>query len=87
MLEINEEVINSDLDNNYCILMEAVQCVMKTEFIENSYEIIKRVSRGKTITKETYKDIVSSLGISDENKKKLLELTPQSYSGPFISKH
>lgn len=87
MLEINQEVINSDLDNNYCILMEAVQCVMKTEFIENSYEIIKRVSRGKTITKETYKDIVSSLGISDENKKKLLELTPQSYSGPFISQH
>ena len=60
---------------------------MKTEFIENSYEIIKRVSRGKTITKETYKDIVSSLGISDENKKKLLELTPQSYSGPFISQN
>ena len=53
-LEINNDKIKEDLDNNWSILAEAIQCVMKTEMIPQSYEIIKGLTRGKPIDKTTY---------------------------------
>ncbi len=80
-LEINRKCISQDLDDNWAILMEPIQCLMKTENIKDSYEIIKVISRGKHISKETYLEIVSDLPLSTENKNKLIELTPQTYIG------
>ena len=76
-LEINEDAINFDLQENWSILMEAVQSKMKTEFIKDSYEKIKNISRGKRITKDEYINIVEQLDIKD--KSRLLELTPFTY--------
>jgi adenylosuccinate lyase len=84
-LEINITKLNNDLDENWCILMEPIQTIMKTEFIENSYDIIKQISRGQTITKDIYLKIVNNLNITDSNKNKLLELTPQTYLGNLIN--
>ena len=80
-LEINREAIDSDLNNNWAILTEAIQCVMKTENIENAYEIIKNYTRGTegNFGKDNYIDLVNSLEISSENKDRLLRLTPTSY--------
>ena len=80
-LEINRPVIENDLDDNWSILTEAVQCVMKTENIDDAYEKVKNHSRGLEggFTKETYISLVESLGLSDENKQKLLNLTPTNY--------
>ena len=80
-LQLNEESLFHDLDENWCVLMEAVQCVMKTEHIKDSYEYIKKLSRGQTITKEKYFEIVKGINISKDNKDKLLALTPQTYLG------
>ena len=80
-LQLNEERLSYDLDENWCVLMEAVQCVMKTEHIKDSYEYIKKLSRGQTITKEKYFEIVKGINISKDNKDKLLALTPQTYLG------
>jgi len=84
-LELNHEIINCDLDNNWCILMEPLQSIMKTELIHDSYEIIKKLSRNKHITKEDYIEIVSRLDISTTNRQKLLLLTPSTYIGMLTS--
>ena len=80
-LEINREEIAKDLDDNWSILTEAVQCVMKTENIDNAYEKVKNHSRGLEgrFNKDTYISLVESLGLSDDNKKRLLNLTPTNY--------
>ena len=80
-LELNKEVLNHDLYSNYSILMEAVQCIMKTEFVKDSYEIIKQKCRGKEITKQDYLRIVDELPISEVSKNKLRKLTPFNYVG------
>ena len=64
--------------------MEAVQCIMKTELIDDSYEIIKQISRGTQIDKNAYFEIVKSLNISEKNKNKLLTLTPRTYLGNLL---
>jgi adenylosuccinate lyase len=80
-LEINRPVIENDLNDNWSILTEAVQCVMKTENIDNAYEKVKNHSRGleSGFTKDTYISLVKSLEISSENKQRLLNLTPTNY--------
>lgn len=80
-IEINQAILDSDLDDNWCILTEAIQCIMKTELKENAYEAMKEVSRGNKITKEEYLKIVNNLDISISSKAKLLRLTPSSYTG------
>ena len=86
-LEINITKLDNDLEENWCILMEPIQTIMKTEFIENSYDIIKQLSRGKNITKEIYFEIVNNLNINDNNRNKLLKLTPKNYSGNLNVNH
>tara|TARA_Y100000389_G_C17410968_1_gene490886 strand:+ start:227 stop:1534 length:1308 start_codon:yes stop_codon:yes gene_type:complete len=80
-LEINRDSIDKDLENNWSILTEAVQCVMKTEHIDNAYEIIKNHSRGREteFNKETYLELVNNLELSNENKMRLSNLTPKNY--------
>ena len=80
-IDINTNALNKDLDDNWCILTEAIQCIMKTELKDNAYEAMKEVSRGKKINKEEYLNIVKSLDISSLSKDKLLKLTPCSYTG------
>ena len=86
-LQINKTKLDKDLNENWCILMEPIQTIMKTEFIENSYDIIKQISRGQTITKEIYLEIVNNLNISDFNRNKLLELIPHTYLGNLNINH
>ena len=80
-LEINREEIAKDLDDNWSILTEAVQCVMKTENIDDAYEKVKNHSRGleTKFNRESYLSLVNSLDISPENKHRLLNLTPTNY--------
>lgn len=80
-LEINREVIDNDLNENWSILTEAIQCVMKTEGKDNAYELIKEHSRGATskFDQKWYLDLVNSLDISTENKERLQRLTPTKY--------
>ena len=84
-IDINSATLKSDLDNNWCILTEAIQCIMKTELKSNAYEKMKEVSRGNKINKEEYLNIVSNLDISDLSRNKLLNLTPEKYTGNLFA--
>ncbi|GIS05029.1 MAG: hypothetical protein CM15mP108_1330 [Gammaproteobacteria bacterium] len=77
----NKEFIFNELDNNWEVLTEAVQTVMRYEGIDDAYEQLKNLSRGKKLDKSSYKNFVNSLDISDKSKEKLLSLTPAKYIG------
>ena len=80
-LEINEELLNSELDNHYEVLTEAIQTMLRKNKVNNAYELLKKLSRGKKITKKDIKDFVNKLDINEEDKKILLELEPKDYIG------
>ena len=77
----NKEFIFSELDNNWEVLTEAVQTIMRYEGIDDGYELLKNLSRGKKLDKDSYKSFVNSLDISIKSKEKLLSLTPAKYIG------
>ena len=73
--------INDELDNNWEVLTEAIQTVMRYEGISDAYEQLKFLSRGKKLNKESYINYVKGLKISDSSKNKLIKLTPKTYIG------
>ena len=80
-LEIDEARIRVDLDNAWEVLAEPVQTVMRRYGIENSYEQLKTLTRGKGITREALHEFVRGLSIPSEARDALLALTPASYIG------
>ncbi len=77
----NKKKINEELDNNWVVLSEAVQTIMRLENIDNAYEKLKDLTRGKNLDQEKYLEFIESLEISDKNKEYLLNLTPHNYIG------
>ena len=77
----NKIKISQELDNNWEVLTEAVQTLMRYEGIPDAYEQLKNLSRGSKLTKDSYQSFIKSLSITDLSKKKLLELTPAKYIG------
>ena len=80
-LEVNKEQSLKELNNNWQVLGEAIQTVMKLEGYDNAYEIIKDLTRGEFLTENSYKSLINSLDISIKSKNKLLKLTPATYIG------
>ena len=83
-LSPNKGKLLNELDDNWEVLTEAVQTIMRYEGIPNAYEQLKNLSRGSSINKKAYIDFVENLQISSESKAKLLELTPAKYIGLAI---
>ena len=80
-VSINEEVINQELENNYEVIAEAIQTMLRKYKIPNAYEKLKELTRGKKITKEDLRDFINSLEINEEDKEILLNLEPRNYIG------
>lgn len=80
-LEINEAQISNDLDNNWELLAEPIQTVMRKLGIENAYEKLKELTRGKKVDRLSVQQFIQSLNIPQVEKNKLLELTPHTYTG------
>ena len=80
-LELNEERIAHDVDNAWEVLAEAVQTVMRRYGIPEPYEKLKALTRGQAVSKELLSEFIASLDIPDDEKKRLLELTPAAYVG------
>ena len=78
---VNLEKINEDLENNYEVLAEAIQTMLRKYGTIDAYSKLKDLTRGKKITKEIIQEFVSNLDISLEDKKILLNLTPKTYIG------
>ena len=81
-LDINPAQIQQDLEQSWEVLAEPIQTVMRRYGLPNPYEQLKALTRGKEgITQSTLHAFISSLDLPDTEKKRLLEMTPQNYTG------
>lgn len=80
-LEVNPSRMAEDLDNSWEVLAEPVQTVMRRYGIENPYEQLKELTRGKGISREALQVFITGLAIPQEAKDLLLAMTPASYIG------
>ena len=80
-VEPNKDFIINELDDNWEVLAEAVQTIMRYEGISDAYEQLKQLSRGNKLDKNSYIQFVKTLEISNSSKSKLLNLTPSKYIG------
>ena len=80
-VSIDEEVIDNELKNNYEVIGEAIQTILRKNKIPNAYEKLKKLTRGKKITKEDLHQFINELDISKEDKEILLNLEPKKYIG------
>lgn len=85
-LEINTQRLAEDLDNSWEVLAEPIQTVMRRYGIENPYEQLKELTRGKGgINKESLHAFIATLKIPAEAKQSLLEMTPANYIGKAVA--
>jgi adenylosuccinate lyase len=80
-LEINAEAIEKDLDDNWEVLAEPIQTVMRRYGIEKPYEKLKELTRGQRIKSHDLQALILNLNIPDEAKNTLLALSPRDYVG------
>ena len=84
-LEINESKLTEDLDKAWEVLAEPIQTVMRRYGVENPYEKLKDLTRGKQIDSKIIDDFISTLEIPAEAKEELRKLTPMNYIGNAIN--
>ncbi len=81
-LELNQAAINEDLDDNWAVVAEAIQTVLRKEGYPNPYEALKELTRkNEKITQQSFTAFIDGLNITDELKKKLKAITPFTYTG------
>ena len=81
-LEINVEAIDQDIDICWEVLAEPIQTVMRRYGVEQAYEKLKKLTRGKKhIDESAIRGFIASLDIPEQAKSDLLELTPRAYIG------
>ena len=81
-LLLNKEAIDADLENNWTVVSEAIQTILRREGFANPYETLKELTRtNDKITKESIADFISNLDVSGKVKKELLTITPFHYTG------
>jgi adenylosuccinate lyase len=84
-LEVNADKLAEDLDNSWEVLAEPIQTVMRRYGIENPYEQLKELTRGKGgINKTSLHVFIQTLDIPQSAKQSLLDMTPASYIGKAI---
>ena len=83
-LEVNEASLLAELDDNWEILAEPVQTVMRRYGIEKPYEKLKELTRGKKVNADIMADFIDGLELPDSVKAELKTLTPANYIGDAI---
>jgi len=81
-LLLNEEVLNRDLENNWAVVAEAIQTILRREGYPQPYEKLKELTRGTNhISKESIHTFISTLDVKREVKEELSKITPRNYTG------
>jgi adenylosuccinate lyase len=80
-LILNEERLNADLEENWAVVAEAIQTILRREGYPNPYEALKSLTRGHKITKADIEEFIANLNIKESVKKELCAITPQNYTG------
>ncbi|HAX93155.1 MAG TPA: adenylosuccinate lyase [Bacteroidales bacterium] len=79
---VNREKIESDLENNWAVVGEAIQTILRREGFHKPYEALLDLTRtNQKITRESIIDFIDSLDVSDSVKSELKEITPTNYTG------
>ncbi len=83
-LLLNNEAIEQDLENNWAVVAEAIQTILRREFFPNPYEALKDLTRkNEKMDKNAIHSFIDSLNITDSVKEELKQITPQNYTGIF----
>ena len=80
-LDMNAQALNNDLNNNWEVLAEPIQTVMRKYGIEKPYEKLKELTRGKSVDQKVMQDFVNNLDMPQEGKDLLINMTPMNYIG------
>ena len=81
-LELNQSAIDKDLDDNWAVVAEAIQTILRREGYPNPYEALKALTRkNEKITKETLVNFVHTLEVNERVKEELKLITPFTYTG------
>ena len=81
-LLLNESKFKADLENNWAVVAEALQTILRREGYSNPYEALKGLTRtNETISKTSIADFIETLDISSDIKKEMRAITPENYTG------
>lgn len=80
-MDVDKDILKSELENNPEVLAEAIQTVLRKNGYNDAYESLKKFTRGKEVTLKMLRDCISNLGIDEKDKKRLLDLEPSTYVG------
>ena len=81
-LDIGKKTIEKDLNDNWAVISEAIQTILRREKISNPYELLKDLTRNnEKITKESISKFINDLPINQKIKNELLKITPKNYIG------
>jgi adenylosuccinate lyase len=81
-LVLNKNKLNEDLENNWAVVAEAIQTILRREAYPNPYEALKGLTRThETINQESMHHFIETLDVSEDIKRELKQITPQNYCG------
>jgi len=84
-LEVNEQRLADDLEDNWEVLAEPIQTVMRRYGIENPYEKLKDLTRGQRLNAKGMQEFINTLELPEDVKAELIKLTPANYIGNAIA--
>ncbi|MBQ7985539.1 MAG: adenylosuccinate lyase [Bacteroidales bacterium] len=83
-LILNQDKLHADLENNWAVVAEALQTVLRSIGYDKPYETLKALTRTNThITEKSIKDFINTLNVSQEIKDRMLKITPHNYTGIY----
>ena len=83
-LILNEQAIEKDLEENWSVVAEAIQTILRREFYPSPYEALRELTRkNERIDKISIHNFIDGLNVSEEVKSELKKITPQNYTGIF----
>jgi adenylosuccinate lyase len=81
-LLLNEDALHRDLENNWAVVAEAIQTILRSVGYPNPYEALKQLTRtNEKVTAKTISDFVDTLEVAPEVKQRLKTITPHNYIG------
>jgi adenylosuccinate lyase len=77
-------MINRDLEDNWSVVAEAIQTILRREAYPNPYEALKELTRvNRKIDQSVFHEFIGQLAVSDEIREELRKITPQNYTGVY----
>ena len=81
-LILNENKLRADLQNNYAVVAEAIQTILRREQVEGAYELLKGLTRtNEKVTRESIDAFIDQLPVGQKVKKEMHAITPENYTG------